>query len=399
MAEANAWRAHWPLDPDITFLNHGSFGACPTPILELQRELRARMEANPVRFLVREVGWLLDSARRNIARFVNADPEELAFVSNATSGVNAVLRSLPLKAGDEVLTTTHAYNACRNALAYVAERAGARVVTATIPFPVAGEDEIVDAVMARVGPRTRLVLVDHVTSPTALVFPVARIVAALAERGIDVLVDGAHGPAWCRSTSRRSARRTTSGTGTSGSARRRSGLPARPAGSPGDRAADGHQPRRDDGHPRPLALPARVRLAGSIDPTPMLCLPAAIKFLGELMPGGWDALRERNRALALAARRRLCDVLGVPVPCPDALVASLVAVPIPDGESVPPGSIDVFDPLQVALYEQFHVETLVAQFPARPHRVLRFSAHAYNDAADYERLTDAVAALTAGDRR
>jgi isopenicillin-N epimerase len=400
MADANSWRAHWPLDPEITFLNHGSFGACPTPILELQRELRARMEANPVRFLVREVGWLLDSARSEIARFVNVDPEELAFVPNATTGVNAVLRSLPLEAGDEVVTTTHAYNACRNALAYAAERAGARLVTATVPFPVASEDEIVDAVMAHVGPRTRLVLVDHVTSPTALVFPVARIVAALAERGIDVLVDGAHGPGMVPVDITAIGAAYYVGHG-------HKWLCAPKGAAFLHVRHDRQETVRPTviSHGATLMIPGRSRFRlefdwqGSIDPTPMLCLPAAIEFLGNLMPGGWDALRARNRALALAARRRVCDVLGIPAPCPDSFVAALAAVPIPDGESAPPGSIQVLDPLQVTLYEQLHIETLIAPFPAPPRRVLRFSAHAYNDAGDYERLADAVAALTAGGRR
>ena len=187
-------RQHWLLDPDITYLNHGSFGATPKAVLAKQDALRAQMEREPVRFMVRELEPLLDDARLVLAAFIGADPAGLAFVPNATAGVNAVLRSLDLDKHDELLVTSQEYNACRNTLEYVAGLAGAKVVAVDVPFPIASPEIVVERVLASVTDRTRLLLIDHVTSQTGLIFPIERVVAELKQRGIDTLVDGAHAP-------------------------------------------------------------------------------------------------------------------------------------------------------------------------------------------------------------
>src|SRR5262245_41673186 len=170
---------HWTIDPDVIYLNHGSFGACPRPVLEAQQELRARLEREPVDFMSRHWERRMDAARAELASFVGADPADLAFIPNATTGVNTILRSLHFAAGDELLVTDHEYNASSNALSYAAEREGARVVAVRLPFPLASPDEIVEPLLAAVTPRTKLLLVDHVTSATGLVFPITRIVSEL----------------------------------------------------------------------------------------------------------------------------------------------------------------------------------------------------------------------------
>src|SRR5215831_10029255 len=165
------WARLWPLDPAVTFLNHGSFGACPRAVLDAQARWRECLEAEPVRFLSRELEGQLDAARVALGAFVGAGADDLAFVANATTGVNTVLQSLDFAAGDEVLVTDHGYNACRNAVERVAARTGLRVVVVSVPFPLEGPEAVVEAVSASVSPRTRLALLDHVTSPTGLVFP------------------------------------------------------------------------------------------------------------------------------------------------------------------------------------------------------------------------------------
>ena len=186
--------AAWPLDPSVTFLNHGSFGACPRAVLAVQQSLRDHLEARPVEFLARELEQRYDVTREVLGEFLGARPQDLVFVPNATYAVNSVLRSFPFDAGDEVLVTDQEYNACRNVLDYVAERAGCQVVVAPLPWPVASPEEILEALLARVTPRTRLLLIDHITSPTAIVLPMERIIPAMQERGVRVLVDGAHAP-------------------------------------------------------------------------------------------------------------------------------------------------------------------------------------------------------------
>jgi isopenicillin-N epimerase len=184
----------WPLDPAVTYLNHGAFGSCPRPVQEAATALRQRFERAPMQFVLREAESLIDEARAAAATLMGADGEDLVFLQNATTAVCTVLASLPARPGDELLVTDHAYNACRNALDHHARRTGMSVVVVRVPFPSAGPDEIVDAVLGAVTARTRLALLDHVSSPTALVFPVAALVGALTARGVDTLIDGAHAP-------------------------------------------------------------------------------------------------------------------------------------------------------------------------------------------------------------
>jgi isopenicillin-N epimerase len=379
----------WPLERGLVFLNHGSFGACPTEVLRHQATLRAEMEAEPVRFLSRELDDRLDAARAALATFLGADPDDLAFVTNATSGVNAVLRSRVFAAGDELLTTDHAYNACRNTLNFVAERAGARVVVATVPFPVASPDEVVAAVLAKVTPRTRLALIDHITSPTALILPVERLIAELAARGVDVLVDGAHAPGMVPLNLA-----TLGATYYSGNCHK---WLCAPKGSAFLWTRRDQQP-----DVRPLTIshgasavrPGRSRFrlefdwTGTSDPTAWLTVPRAIEYLGTLAPGGWPALMARNRALALDARRLLCAAAGTPPPCPDDMVGSLASVRLPDGTAEVGWRRP--DPLQQRLFEDWRIEVPVMSWPAAPRRLVRISAQLYNRREHYERLAQAL---------
>src|SRR5450755_1344919 len=176
------------LDPQVSYLNHGAFGACPHAVLAVQQEFRQRLECNSLHFFMRELEGLFDQTRAVLAPFLGAKPEDLVFVPNATAGVNTVLASIEQEAGTEVVVADHTYPASRNAVEYWARRRSVQVRVATLPFPLASAEELTEAVLAQVTPRTRLVLLDHVTSPSGLVVPLEELVRTLRERGIDTLV-------------------------------------------------------------------------------------------------------------------------------------------------------------------------------------------------------------------
>ena len=394
----NPLRSHWLLEPRVIFLNHGSFGACPRAVMDEQSRLRAEMERNPVRFLWREVEERLDAARTELARFVGADAEELAFVPNATTAVNSVLRSLELQPDDELVTTDHGYNACNNVLAECARRSGAKVITARVPFPISGPEQAFAAILGAVTPRTKLVLVDHITSPTALVLPVESIIRELEPRGIAVFVDGAHAPGMLPLELR-----TLRPSFYTGNLHKWVCAP-RGAGfifARRDRQQGLHPATISHGYNTPRAgrspFHDEFDWQGTLDLTAWLTVPAAIRFCESLMPGGWPALMRHNHELVIAARRLLCERLGVDPPCPDAMLGSMATLPLPfalqeknAGESR--AVIARFDPLQSMLLEQHRIEIPIVRWGAPARRWFRISAHAYNSPAEYERLADALAA-------
>ena len=382
----------WPLDPAVTFLNHGSFGSCPLPVLEFQLALRKRLERQPIQFLVRDLEPLLDDARAAISRFVGALPENLVFVPNATTGVNTVLRSLTFQPGDELLVTNHAYNACRNALNFAAERANARVVVAEIPFPLTNADIALDCVLERTTPRTRLALMDHVTSQTGLVLPIDRIVRELAQRGIDTLVDGAHAPGMVPLNIE-----TLGAAYYTGNCHKWICAP---------KSAGFLHVRPDRQHLiRPLSIShgansprtdrSRFQIefgwTGTSEPSAYLSVPEALRVMAELLPGGWPGILQRNRQLALAGRELLARSLDVPLPCPDDMIGALASLPLPDGIGTPQKSPLYLDPLQDRLLANHGIEVPIIPWPAWPGRLLRISAQLYNSVPQYERLARALA--------
>src|SRR5262245_55440063 len=408
--------AHWALDPEVAFLNHGSYGACPAEVLAVQRAWRDRLERQPVKFLSRELDGELEAVRRAVGAFVGADPDDLGLIANETGGVNAVLHSLRFEAGDEILTTDHEYNAILNVARHVAARDGAHVVVARLPFPAISDDDVVERVLAAATDRTRIAVVSHITSPTALILPVGRIVRALADRGIDTLVDGAHAPG--------QVPLDLDALGAAYYAANLHKWVCAPKGAAfihvrRDRQTAVRPATISHGANAPETRKVRFRSEfdwqGTLDPSAWLAVPAAIEFVGGLVDGGWPAVMARNHELTIAGGRAVAEILGeagggatASLLSPEGMVGSMVALPMPDAgplggaanadQSSP---LDA-DPLQTEIYDRFAVEVPIGPFPVPaveadepPARVIRVSIALHNDRDDVDRLLGALRAIAA----
>lgn len=371
--------SHWRLDPSVAYLNHGSYGACPAAVLDAQAALRSEMEREPVDFLSSALPARLDAARDALSAFLGAEPEDLVFVPNATAGVNAVLRSLSLTPGDELLITSHTYAACRKTAEFVTERAGARVVVAHLPFPCRSEEDLITPILKGVSPRTRLALLDHVTSPTALILPMARLVGDLRAVGVETLVDGAHAPGMIPlQLSDLDAAYYT------GNAHK---WLCAPKGAAflhvrRDRQAQLHPTVISHGYG--AGWRAEFDWTGTFDPTPWLCIPEALRFIGALLPGGWPAVMATNHTLALQARSLLANSCGIGAPCPESMIGSIASIPLPRAsDGSPAHRLDT-----QGLHDWFRKRGIETWLHAHPVPVLRVSAQLYNDLDQFKRLAD-----------
>lgn len=374
------------LDSSVAFLNHGSYGACPTAALAYQAELRRQLEANPVRFFQRLAPALLDEVRHQVAEFVDADAAGIAFVSNASAGVQTILSSLATKLGpnDEILTTDHTYNACRSMLLRVAEQSGARIVTVPLRVPLKKASEIFEPIMAAVTPRTRLALLDHITSPSALVFPISELVAALQARGVDVLVDGAHAPGQV-AVSLRSL----------GAAYYVSNAHKWMCAPKGAAFLYVRHDRREGIHPLVVShgyFPGGDRYrrefdwTGTDDPTAVLTISESLRVLASLM-GGHAALQRRNHQLASWAAKKVSDELSLERVASDELMGAMAAWRLPPSD-VPRRHLLEPDALQQALAVHHSIEAPVMVLAKQ--RLLRIAIHAHTSEADVKRLITAL---------
>ncbi len=394
-------RKHWLLEPGLAFLNHGSFGACPREVLDYQRELVALMEQDPVRFFNRHRQPLLDESRRVLGDTIGANPSDLVFDTNATHAANAVLRWLDIREGDEILVTSHGYNAITNAARYVAAQAGAEVITAEIPLVISSSDEITQAIEQAITARTRLAILDHITSPTAIVFPLEEILPLLRERRVLSLIDGAHAPGaiplnlenlgadfyfgnchkWLCSP------RGAAFLHAPPQLRSRAFVPMELQPSSVSHGYNTQGPQQNRFHDA-------FDFPGTTDPTAWLCVGRSIEFLANLGTGGLAAHMQRNRDLAIAGAELLMERCELHMICPRELLGPMVAFALPPDPR--PADLDYTTSpnptlmLHTVLREEYGIQVPVFHFPQAPARMLRISAQAYNCLADYERLGDAL---------
>ncbi len=366
---------HFLLDPNITFLNHGSFGACPKPVFEEYQRWQRKLEYEPVDFLTRKYKHHIDEARRDIGKYFNCDKDDIVFVQNATGGVNIVAQSLDLKEGDEILTTNIEYGACDRVWEKVCRRTGAVYVRRPITLPVESVESVVEEIWTGVSDRTKVLFISHMTSSTGLTLPVEELIALCKERGIITLIDGAHVPGQIPlDLSELGADFYT------GNAHK---WMMAPKG-----CAVLHARRDMQHHLEPLAvgwgnhsLPEsrfiqEMEYPGTSDPSRYLAIGSCIRFLEE---HDWESVKKECHRLVLKYRSAMIEMTGNPPIAPDdsgRWFYQMCAHKLPAG-------IDG-DALHTTLFENHKIEIPIVEVYGD--RYMRISIQGYNTEADVDRL-------------
>ncbi len=361
------------LDPTITFLNHGSFGACPREVFTAYQEWQLELERQPVLFLGRRIEGLLRDAIKPLAAYLNANPEDMAFVPNATAGVNLIARSLSLEAGDEILATEHEYGACSYAWEEVCKSTGAVYKQQNIPLPLTTVDAFVEALWQGVTPRTKVIYISHISSPTALIFQIEQIVQRARAEGLITVIDGAHGPAQVPIDL--TALDADFYTGNchkwmcapKGSAFLYARKEYQPAIQPVFISWGYHDER----------FGQRVEMQGTRDPAAPLTVPIALKYINE---HDWPAMQAECHALIEDVWQDLHTITRQePIASPE-WFAQMVAVPLPPSTDT--------SALKVRLYDDYRIEIPVHRWQDIP--LIRVSIQGYNTPTDVERLYAAL---------
>lgn len=370
------------LDPQVIFLNHGSFGACARPVFEEYQRWQLELERQPVEFLGRRFNDEMRAARAALARYVNAQADDIVFVPNATTGLNIVARSLGLKAGDEILTTDHEYGALDRTWRFLSAKNGASYIRQPLPYPLTSPADVIETLWARVTPRTRVLFISHITSPTALILPVRELIRRAREHGILSVIDGAHVPGQLPLDLGELDPDFYSGNchkwmcSPKGSAFLYTRRDKQPLIEPlivswGWEAIV----------PGPSRFVDEQEWQGTRDVAAYLAVPGAIQFLNE---HNWETVRAECHAIAQYARQSIEALTGEPALSPDSAdwYAQMVSVPLPPCDA---------EQLKSRLYDEYHIEVPIVVWNNRT--LIRISIQAYNTRADIDALVNALERL------
>ncbi len=381
----DSYSSKFLLDPGVTFLNHGSFGACPRPVFESYQSWQLRLESQPVAFLDRQAGVLMAEARGALADYLNCEADEIVYFPNPTTAINMVARNLELAAGDEILTTDHEYGAMDRTWRYVCQRVGASYVQQPIPLPVTTPQEFVETFWQGVAPKTKVIFLSHITSPTALIFPVEEICRRARQAGILCIVDGAHAPGQIPVDLQAINADLYVGAchkwmmAPKGAAflyahpRIQSwldplviswGFDAEPGFGSGHQFIDYHE------------------WQGTRDIAAFLSVPAAIEFVREHK---WDAVADRCHHLARSVRREINALTGLQPLCPEtsSWFKQMFAARLPDGTDE--------KELKQLMYDEYRIEVPLYRWCGKP--FIRVSIQGYNNQSDVDKLTGALGEL------
>ncbi|MCZ6837027.1 MAG: aminotransferase class V-fold PLP-dependent enzyme [Planctomycetota bacterium] len=373
---------HWTLDPTYIFLNHGSFGARPKAIASAQNRWRDEINARPIEMLDRKLKGLLEEAKSTIGGFLSMTSENFGFVTNATGAVNAVLRSMRFEPFDEILTTNHVYNAVRNSMRHLIERAGGTYHEVNVSFPIKSPDQVVEALEGGITQSTKLVIVDHITSPTAIVFPVDRIATICKARGIELMIDGAHAPGMLDLDVE-----SIGATYYTGNLHKWVCAPI------GAAFLWVSNEKRENIHPTTIShnldqgLASEFAWQGTRDISPWLSSKEAIEWMADI---GWSRVRAHNHALAHWARHLLSEKWNVELTSPEdgSMIGSMATMPVPEALY---RAYDDAEQLRDVLYYEHRIEVPVMEWNER--WWLRVSCQMYNTPDDYQKLGDVLTRL------
>ncbi len=372
------------LDPNVVFLNHGSFGAIPKPVFEAYQSWQLLLERQPVSFLSRELDGFLHESRIALGNYLNVDADDLVYVPNATHGVNIIAHSLQLKPGDEVLTTDHEYGACDYTWEFICGKIGAKYIHQPIPLPVHSDEEIIEQFWLGISPKTKVIYLSHITSPTALRLPVEQICRRARQAGILMIIDAAHSPGQIPLDLQALDAKIVFGNchkwmlAPKGSAFlyvRRDlqylieplivswGYKPTPATTTGSRFID------------------LLQWTGTRDPTAALTVPTAIQFMQD---HHWDEVRSQCHLLLHQAIERICDLTRMPplYPLDSAFYGQMGIAPLPKSD---------LPVLKKRLYDEFKIEIPLIELNGS--QFIRISIQGYNDQSDVDVLTHALKIL------
>lgn len=368
--------------PDVTFLNHGSFGACPRPVFETYQEWQRRLEADPIEFLGRRLHGMLSEAREPLATYVGTHPDQIVFVQNATLGTNIIARSLLLEPGDEVLATDHEYGAADRTWRFLCGQRGVTYINQPLPLPLESDEAMIEHLWQGVTSRTKVLFLSHITSPTALIFPLEKICQRARAAGIITVVDGAHAPGQIPlHLDTLGADFYTGNCHKWLCAPKGAGfLYARP-----ERQAL-LQPLIvswgwESMTPGISSFQDFFSWTGTADPAAYLSVPAAIAFQHE---HDWDNVRLTCHELATSARQQISALVGSDPISSDSphWWGQMCAIPLPNGDALA---------LQQRLREEWNIEIPVTLWHNR--RLIRISIQGYNSPADVEHLLNALTTI------
>lgn len=381
---------YWALDEDIVYLNHGSFGATPTSVLKVQKQIRKECEAEAIEFYTKTLADYINASKKTLAGFVGTHTNNIVFVPNATAGVNTVLNCFKAEVGDEWLITNHNYGACIHAMKHYARKRKCFISMADIPYPVFTKEAILNAIEEKIKPNTTIALIDFISSATAIIFPVKEIIAMLHAKGIKVIVDAAHAPGMVDFN--------LDELGADFFVGNCHKWVCSPKGSAFLYVAPQHQSKvcpliishyndTDEGTARHWSN--QFLFSGTQDYSPYICVKDALKFMPSLIKGDWGDVRKRNHDLVWQAANNIANTLGVKLPCNEEMVGSICNIPMPPGKA-PEKKFNTNTKLKDLLFQKYKIEVPVFIFPEEPHQWLRISAQLYNSMEQYEYLADCL---------